>query len=392
MRKGSAMSGLPTKLVGRSRYRALLGVILASFAGSSLGQSFLQGQPGGLEGTGITCEISKDCVFRRNNDTVVVTERGQLVRRGEAGFTVDVIGRYEEPTLATISGSGNVIAVALVKETTGRRAFSRKMVRPDDLDRSYRIELYNPRSGSLIKSFDLGARAVRNMALSQDGQVLMVAAQDTERRAINELIAFNARSGANVLTERVDDADDVAIGSNGFAFAGKALILDSGASSGGYAVYNSRDPFSIAEYQVECSSTVAGIVDEDADSVGVAQIDDAATQQDAALTDAIGSGLSGSGVRLVERARLREVLEEIQLSTTGLTESEIAIDVGRLGVADYLVFGRADRSERNITVSTRLVSVERGEVNSTCTMICRDCENQDLYEGVLNLAEHWAGS
>jgi len=84
------------------------------------------------------------------------------------------------------------------------------------------------------------------------------------------------------------------------------------------------------------------------------------------------------------------VLEEIQLSTTGLTESQVAVDVGRLGVANYLIFGRASRNERNISTSMRLVSVEQGQIEATCSMICRDCENQDLYEGFLKLAEHWS--
>jgi len=74
--------------------------------------------------------------------------------------------------------------------------------------------------------------------------------------------------------------------------------------------------------------------------------------------------------RLVERARLRHVLEELKLHMTDLVDPENLTTVGRLLGADAVVFGRTEAWSwvnqtgwgGSIDASFRLVDIETGEV------------------------------
>jgi curli biogenesis system outer membrane secretion channel CsgG len=65
---------------------------------------------------------------------------------------------------------------------------------------------------------------------------------------------------------------------------------------------------------------------------------------------------------LVERTRLRDVLNELQLNLSGLTEQSQAIKVGKVAGARILVFGRAFAVDRDLYIVAKIVGTETSQV------------------------------
>jgi len=67
-------------------------------------------------------------------------------------------------------------------------------------------------------------------------------------------------------------------------------------------------------------------------------------------------------VDVVERRRLRQVLEEQKLGTTGFVDPETASRIGKLVGAEYTLLGRVVGKGGRVEVDVRLVSVQTGKV------------------------------
>lgn len=86
-----------------------------------------------------------------------------------------------------------------------------------------------------------------------------------------------------------------------------------------------------------------------------------------ALADLVATDLSRSArVNIVERARLGEVLRELDLSASGRVDSASAPRVGRLVSAERLIFGSVDAmgDGRNIRLGARIGEVSTGAVTT----------------------------
>lgn len=86
-----------------------------------------------------------------------------------------------------------------------------------------------------------------------------------------------------------------------------------------------------------------------------------------ALADLVSTDLSRSkGVTVVERARLGEVLRELDLAASGRVDSATAPRVGRLVSAERLIFGAVEAlpDGRTIRLGARIGDVERSTVTS----------------------------
>jgi hypothetical protein len=85
-----------------------------------------------------------------------------------------------------------------------------------------------------------------------------------------------------------------------------------------------------------------------------------------ALADLVATDLSRSGkVRIVERARLGEVLRELDLTASGRVDSATAPRVGRLVSAERLVFGSIQSMPdgRTLRLGARIGDVERSTLS-----------------------------
>lgn len=82
----------------------------------------------------------------------------------------------------------------------------------------------------------------------------------------------------------------------------------------------------------------------------------------ATLTD----GLARSGkVRVAERKRLQQILDELKLSASGLVDDRTAIRAGRLLGANALVLGSFLKFRDSVKINVRVVKTETGEILST---------------------------
>jgi curli biogenesis system outer membrane secretion channel CsgG len=83
------------------------------------------------------------------------------------------------------------------------------------------------------------------------------------------------------------------------------------------------------------------------------------------LTQMLTNELSANGAfTVVERQKLRAVLEEQNLSTSGLVSRESSIQIGKLTGAQYLVTGTVTAFEENVETTTRGGMFRRARVET----------------------------
>jgi len=81
------------------------------------------------------------------------------------------------------------------------------------------------------------------------------------------------------------------------------------------------------------------------------------------LAERISIRLSGyPNIKVVERARFNEVLDELALTERVPIDETIAAKIGRLLGANYMVFGSLTQLGPQPSISLRVVSVETGEI------------------------------
>lgn len=104
-----------------------------------------------------------------------------------------------------------------------------------------------------------------------------------------------------------------------------------------------------------------------------------------ALRDMLVTALVGTGkVDVVERRRLRQVLEEQKLGTTGPVDPETASRIGKLVGAEYVLLGRVVGRGGRVEVDVRLVSVQTGKVVAASSAAGREENLRAISEELTN--------
>jgi len=67
-------------------------------------------------------------------------------------------------------------------------------------------------------------------------------------------------------------------------------------------------------------------------------------------------------VDLIEREKRAEILEEMEISLSDLADTEIQIEVGKMLIANYIVFGEIVDMDKKVLISLRMIDVESGKV------------------------------
>jgi ketosteroid isomerase-like protein/TolB-like protein len=78
------------------------------------------------------------------------------------------------------------------------------------------------------------------------------------------------------------------------------------------------------------------------------------------VTDWVRTAVSNSRYVIVDRSRMNEILKEQQLQMTGLTDSEKAVEAGKLLSANRILSGSVSRVGSKYVISGRLVDIEKG--------------------------------
>lgn len=109
--------------------------------------------------------------------------------------------------------------------------------------------------------------------------------------------------------------------------------------------------------------------------------------------EALGIGLQqmlitelslNSGLRLVERSRLREIIEELELSQSGLVNTNTSARVGNLVQARYMIVGGFVDADGTMRLDARIDNVETGEILvETATKV--EGDREDLLDMVIEL-------
>ena len=92
------------------------------------------------------------------------------------------------------------------------------------------------------------------------------------------------------------------------------------------------------------------------------------------LVELINSGLltalaSQSGISVVERDRIAQILEEQELSLSGLVDTTTAVRIGNIAAAQYIVTGSLIETTESVIIFARVVNVESGVVESAAQAI-----------------------
>lgn len=103
------------------------------------------------------------------------------------------------------------------------------------------------------------------------------------------------------------------------------------------------------------------------------------------LAEGITDGLNRApGIRVVERHRLKAVMDEIGLGMTGAVDEKTAIRVGKLLGANHLLLGSFMKFKSQVRVNTRIVRTETGEITGTAKVTGK-------FDDILELEEKLVG-
>jgi TolB-like protein len=111
---------------------------------------------------------------------------------------------------------------------------------------------------------------------------------------------------------------------------------------------------------------------------------------------ALGKGLAGMlttelsarpGLRMVERQQIRTLLDEQRLALSGRTEERMALEIGKLLGAEYLITGNLALAREIARLDVRVLRVATGEVIATHK---RSGHPDDLFSVVVALAEDFS--
>lgn len=84
---------------------------------------------------------------------------------------------------------------------------------------------------------------------------------------------------------------------------------------------------------------------------------------------------------LLERKRIDEVLDELNLQASDLTESDGA-RIGHLLNADYLILGSINALGTTYMFNARLLRVETSQITKGRQVICEECTFQDVFDAI----------
>ncbi|MCU0638777.1 MAG: hypothetical protein MUF59_02765 [Candidatus Krumholzibacteria bacterium] len=99
------------------------------------------------------------------------------------------------------------------------------------------------------------------------------------------------------------------------------------------------------------------------------------------------SRLSGvPGLKLIERARVDDIVKELALQKSGLVDKGSAVKAGKLLGAALIITGNIDRAGADLVVSARVIDVATGGILGTRQVHCGQCGADDIFDAIDMLA------
>ena len=322
---------------------------------------------------------------------------GNVYFVGKTAFWRTVDGRREvdvataagetEARLAAAGPRRTIVGIVLGKETRSTSSMFRAGGFQDfgSVSRQFTLSLRNPKSGEEIKAVDLGSYRPEKMAFSEVGDYVWLWGKDLQFDRW-EARLYNCRSGKKEYVKETRKSPPAFV-AGGFNLNGRghSLVAE---PEGRERRHLSGNPYSIAEFK---TSAVQPLVVKASKSwkVALLSFEGGSGETKELLLATATVKLRAAGVSLVERERIREILQEARFQNLGVTGPEGAAELGKLANATHLAFGSLRMAGTTTSFGLRIVGVESGEVVAAAQLDCRDCSPDDYAEAIGFLIQDW---
>lgn len=95
---------------------------------------------------------------------------------------------------------------------------------------------------------------------------------------------------------------------------------------------------------------------------------------------------ANTGLRLIERSRIADIIKELELQKSDLVDGGSVVRAGKLLGAALVISGNIDRAGADLVLSSRVIDVETGEILGTRQIHCGQCGADDIFDAIDMLA------
>ena len=330
------------------------------------------------------------CVFTDLQGENSYTVEHDALRRTASSqvlYAVPLSTKSIKVRLAAINKNRTQIVIAT--EQTSLPAgvlFNGGLMDPASVHRQHWLSIRNPKSGEEIKAIDVGMFRPLALGMTAAGDVVWTSGDELQLRR-REVRAYNARSGKLEHSTSAERNASIRLFENGFQ-VGSAFYARELAPVNAVRKHASPNAYSIAEFTVRrttgISTTALGHR-----AIGVVGFQGVMPELREMLEGALAIKLGAAGFTVVERQRLKDVLQEARFQSLGLTDAAKAVELGKLVNAHFLLFGQLQTAGTVSSLALRLVAVEDGTLKNGIELECRDCTPDDYLQGLTFLLQDW---
>lgn len=280
---------------------------------------------------------------------------------------------------------GSSVFVVGLQEVALSKGGVRRRARPGDLVRQNVIKAYDWNTGLEIKRVDFPEGPARRLELGP-GSNHVVVIPDEEAR----LSVVNLSRGETVSTVPVEGRSNV------LAIAGGNEWIGVGTEEGRVAVWEvrRRGQPSAADQEADLptlsrrirvlSEKTPAIPADTSAQLAVLPFrsrGESSKLAEICSTELITQLANVEHLTLLERERIDEVLDELNLQASTLTKSDGA-RIGQLLNADYLILGSLNVVGTTYLLNARLLRVKTSQITEGRRVICEECRGKDVFDAI----------
>ncbi|HEV2991408.1 MAG TPA: caspase family protein, partial [Candidatus Angelobacter sp.] len=257
-------------------------------------------------------------------------------------------------------------------------------VRPTDLYREDRIKLYDLENGKVAKTLDGINGEVKSIAVSADNRYIAAARVRTTESFVG---VFDLQRGTEIFSRPLPG------GAQAVAFSADGRWLSAASGNGEITVLKVQgiQPSGmklLTDVKFQPLGKTTALIPPDGNLVlAVMDLDPQGIEPGVAraVSDMLRNEIGGSsGVRLVDRTRIEQILKEQDFQHSGRTDQAMAAQIGKILNARKMIFGSVSKLGTSITISTQMLDVETAAVEGR-GILCQQCALEELPRAVAEL-------
>jgi hypothetical protein len=334
--------------------------------------------------------------FRASTGCVVAVAAGGQVFEWD-GSRSTILRQFQDAertvSAAAVNEAGNLLLLATEYNALPKGNPFRE-THPADFYREYRIKIYDLNKGVLAKQIDGINGQIVSFSVSPDNRFVAAHRITVTRGAIS---VYDLQRGVEVAS--LDDApvksSTAAAPSAVFSPDGKWLTAP---SAGGAlrlmavrGIGRGNDAGDLAGVRIRLTSNSAEpLISPSAETIiAVMDLDALGTERSTGRTvaDMIRNRLAPvPHLRLVERARMQQILTEQNFQNSDRADLHTAVRLGRLLGARKMIIGGVSRLGTTFTINVQLVDVETAGLDGVREVLCQRCTEEDLPAAVAEMS------